>query len=449
MTVDETNRSFKIVIIGGGLAGLATAHSLARAQREGRVFTSLTVTVYEQRSEESSFVKYPMHIAPDARSALQNILSPDSYADLVSRSDYGITHGGITILTPQLTRLYASQKYEGEQPQYVSRGVLKKVLEEGVDLVKGRRVVRVREVEEKVEVVFEEGGSELADFVIGADGVGSIVRSQLFPTHSQFPLLPHAVVQFKLATPLSRLSSLPDKHGNNLILGTQSSSFQIVPLAGTALPTMTPGAALNLSGQGPFAEPDNSIKDIHTALEDPKSGYIFVRMIVPSFTGWEDLTEGAWIEKAIKLLKDDVADHQIVTAFEEDIIPGTVAAWGIVSSSVGNSMPCREGRLVLIGDAMHAMPPTGGAGGATAFKDAEGLVNTLLSSTELGGTDGPLHTLLPTFYEESTARSEQYLKDALHRLEVSNQSGFQAWIHRGLLKGMDWYYPLSHWVASL
>jgi hypothetical protein len=47
--------------------------------------------------------------------------------------------------------------------------VLKEVLEQGVDLCREKRVVRVREVDDggKIEVVFDDATHELVDLVIG------------------------------------------------------------------------------------------------------------------------------------------------------------------------------------------------------------------------------------------------------------------------------------------
>jgi hypothetical protein len=133
------------------------------------VFLLLITDLSIKPPDESSFQRYPIHIAPDGRSALSALLSPSELDDLRKRSSHGITHGGIVLHTPQFSSLFSIRRYEGETPQFVHRWVLKEVLEQGVDLCRDKRVVRVREVDDggKIEVVFDDATHELADLVIG------------------------------------------------------------------------------------------------------------------------------------------------------------------------------------------------------------------------------------------------------------------------------------------
>jgi 2-polyprenyl-6-methoxyphenol hydroxylase-like FAD-dependent oxidoreductase len=59
------------------------------------------------------------------------------------------------------------RQYEGEQPQFIHRWVLKDILSQDVKVVRGRKVVEVHDLEAGVEVVFEDGTREMADLVIG------------------------------------------------------------------------------------------------------------------------------------------------------------------------------------------------------------------------------------------------------------------------------------------
>jgi 2-polyprenyl-6-methoxyphenol hydroxylase-like FAD-dependent oxidoreductase len=88
--------------------------------------------------------------------------------------------------------------------------------------------------------------------------------------------------------------------------------------------------------------------------------YVVANITVPAFAGWEDLTETAWIEHITRLLRSDNAHSGLIRAFEGDVIPGTVGAWQIVSCGE-RRVPYGAcgGRVVLIGDAAHAMPPQG------------------------------------------------------------------------------------------
>ncbi|OCF44572.1 hypothetical protein I317_01645 [Kwoniella heveanensis CBS 569] len=467
-------KAFKIVIVGGGIAGLALAHMLEGA-KSGKRGSNLLITVYEQRAEDTSFVKYPLQLSKDARTALKSMLSVQEYNNLVAASDYGITHGGVSIHTPQLTRLYSDKATGDDQPnrnhalpQFTHRWVLKDILKQGVNLVRGKRVVRTRheaasegtEVHAgKIRVVLDDGSHELADLVVGADGVGSVIRAQLSPSSdaARFPLLPYVVLQFKLAAPFESLAHiLPDMNGINQFVGTKSTSLTLVPLHSaegySPLPAMTPRAALIQSEQGPFAEADASVLAVKNALEDPKTGYIFAKAIIPSPSGWEDLTEGAWIDKILDSLRFEGYANEIVTAVEDDLIPGTLGAWGIVSSGIGKSAPWTEhagGRTVLIGDAMHAIPPIGGHGCAAALRDAAELADTILYSSEAGGRGTKIESLLPSFQKGMIIRSETYLKEVTQQLNAITASGINAYLKRGVWGAMDLYAPIAGWMSGL
>lgn len=89
---------------------------------------------------------------------------------MVRLAESGISHGGISILTPQMKRLFAMRQYEGQQPQFIYRFLLKKSLSEGVNIERGRKVVRLDDGSAAggpVKVVFEDQGCKMADLVIG------------------------------------------------------------------------------------------------------------------------------------------------------------------------------------------------------------------------------------------------------------------------------------------
>ncbi|WVQ81357.1 hypothetical protein IAT38_003480 [Cryptococcus sp. DSM 104549] len=449
-TTDKS--TFKVIVVGGGLSGLATAHALERAKKEQGA--NVQVTVYEQRKEESEFSRYPVHLIPDGRSALQAILSKEEYTRLLALSPANFTHGGITIFTPGLSRLFGIKRYEGELPSWVGRGTLKEILREGVGMVRGKRAVRVRKLGEaegegRKEVVFDDGSKEVCDLVVGADGLGSTLRAQLSPNHTRFPLLPFIIIQLKLATPLAAIAPIADPAGINMLLGAHDTSLLLVPFAGRALPKMTKGAALK--GQSPFDDPDDSVLAVQDALTKTgpdAPGYTFAILTVPAFAGWEDLMPGAWVRRVVDILQRDKTAPEVVRAFEDDVVPGTVGAWQVVSTEEGNAVPWGGGRVVLVGDAAHAMPPTAGGGGSSALKDGELLAKAILSSTELGGEAGPLDTLLPAFHAEMITRSHGLMNDARRRLYLSCKSGLRVYTRMILLKVMDWLWPLANWVLN-
>ena len=88
---------------------------------------------------------------------------------MVERSAQGTDHGGILIFSPQFRRLFHMRQYEGQQPQFVYRWLLREILIEGVNVQRGRRVTRVDDAtgEGWAEVVFDDGSKDSADLVVG------------------------------------------------------------------------------------------------------------------------------------------------------------------------------------------------------------------------------------------------------------------------------------------
>jgi hypothetical protein len=172
-------------------------------------------------------------------------------------------------------------------------------------------------------------------------------------------MLPYIVVQSKLSTPHSSLPLL-DPQGINMALGYKGYSLLLVPFSGEPLPSYQRPD----DSDGPFSDPEeirhSDVTSVQKALEGPTPEYVFANITVPAFAGWEDLTETAWIEHITRLLRSDNADSDLIRAFEGDVIPETVGAWQIVSCGE-RRVPYGAcgGRVVLIGDAAHAMPPQG------------------------------------------------------------------------------------------
>ena len=157
-----------VLIVGGGIAGLALADYL---RRQGR-----TPTVVE-RAPEWRDDGYGIGLWEDGLAVLRDLGRLDHARELAADPDgFAVrADGGLltrTTLPPERTLLLA-----------IRRGDLHAVLREDVpdDWVRfGTSPARIDEGPDEVRVAFEDGTTGTYDLVVGADGVHSTVREQCF-----------------------------------------------------------------------------------------------------------------------------------------------------------------------------------------------------------------------------------------------------------------------------
>ncbi len=158
------------LVIGGGIAGPVTATALAMA--------GIDAAVYELRVPDpasANGIGGSLALEPNGLAALRIV----GAADAVLAEAVPITRSVMSIASKAAREVPMPQ---GLPPrQLIDRGALHRILREraeqaGVRIHDAKKLIRVDEYSDGVTAHFADGGSASADVLIGADGVHSTVR---------------------------------------------------------------------------------------------------------------------------------------------------------------------------------------------------------------------------------------------------------------------------------
>jgi salicylate hydroxylase len=327
----DSLHSVKVIIIGAGLAGPLLAQGLG--------LTGVDVTVYEREPAlDQRSQGYRIHIGPEGERALRDCLPPDRYERVAATT--GVRGTGVTFLDPRLTVVRsftvddAAESGAGRH-LVVDRLTLRRILLTGLDIRHGTAFERYELLDDgRVRAHFATGETADADLLVAADGTHSRIRAQL---------LPHAEVA---------------EVGQFLIFGRTTLTPRVRELA--------PPAAL--TGFSVVAGPDGRFMPL-AAFEprDGGDGYLMWVVGAPTALRPADLSDMDG-EGRRKVAAGLVADWppqlaEIVNLGD----PATVHA-----TTVRTAKPLSHWEtapVTLMGDAIHAMVPTGNSA-AVALRDA-------------------------------------------------------------------------------
>lgn len=302
----------KAIIIGGGIAGLSTAVSLEKVGIQCEVYES-TPQIRE--------VGAGICMAPNAMQILEKL-------DLAAKVKSQGHELRKSLLTNQRLQRLSGVDLREIEAQYgfrttaIHRGRLQQVLLQALpaDRVKtGQRFVSFEERGEQVWVNFETGTSTTGDLLIGADGIHSAVRKQLFPA-----------------------AQLRD------------------------------AGQLCCRGIATFPLPEALKPDSYECWG--KKGRFGFLAVSPTEVYWYTVTT-TWPADSIS---PEARKKELVATFGEFVapIPELIAATPTRDihvaglSDLARLPSWSEGRALLVGDAAHATTPNMGQGGCQAVEDA-------------------------------------------------------------------------------
>jgi 2-polyprenyl-6-methoxyphenol hydroxylase-like FAD-dependent oxidoreductase len=250
-------------------------------------------------------------------------------------------------------------------PYTVDRTAMRDVLLTGLEdeLQFGKAVSRYEESADGVTVYFNDGSSETGALLVGADGVKSTIRQQLLP---EYPFLDTEMRIMYGKSPLTAelKSKFLDNAQHGMSLLYDDGSMDNGPKTGVLEAIKFP--------QGKVVA--------HISLPDD---YIYWVLVVRK--------EHMPIPDAEVLRLDNEASSDLALTLTDKWHPRVRAIIELQDrtqtstlrmTSVDPEMPDWEatGRVTLLGDAIHALPPTGGAGVNTALRDAADLAQKIVQA---------------------------------------------------------------------
>lgn len=371
----------RVIVIGAGLGGLTLAQGLLRA--------GIDVAVYERDAPEGRPQGISLHFDDRGAAALRGCLPPEHAALAEALMGAPADHAQVVSEVDGRLAVTGSRPLDGKTPRprpgrTANRPLLRAVLLCGLE-----GVVRFGAAFEgyetlsdgTVEARFADGSTDRGSVLVGADGIGSTVRSQLLP---RVRVLDTGLRMLMGATPLTRI---PDP-GLLALLGEGPSALRADGRMLSALRVLR-------FAQPPATARDRCLPALRSPVIADAEGYLMWAMPTTDDTvGAAAAAPEAW----------DVARR--VAADRHPVLDGIVGdAWPDVTVPlrIGMIPPMRAwrpGAVTLIGDAVHVAP---GVGGNLAMRDAHWLRDALVRTI-----DGELELRDAIGGYEATMRRESF-----------------------------------------
>ncbi|MEU9338551.1 FAD-dependent monooxygenase [Streptomyces sp. NPDC048290] len=323
----------RILVVGGGVAGTASALALHRAGFEAEV--------YEARPDGAGDMGAFLTLASNGMRALAAIDATDAVTAI------GFPLTAIRLLDASGTELAHAPMGEAAVPALNFRclrrtdlgaALLAEAVRRGVPVRHGARLVRVEEGPDGVTAHFADGSTATGDLLLGADGLHSAVRAAVAP------------------------DARPGYAGQRVFYGSTTGA---APLGASDCITMVRGGA---TAFGCATSPRGETFWFARVSDGPLSA---AEIAKGTADDWRDLL--------VPLLRADAAPGAA------DIVAATGERLMVTNAmELPLGLPWCAGRVLLLGDAAHAASPATGQGASMALEDAVVLAKALRDLPDTG-----------------------------------------------------------------
>jgi 2-polyprenyl-6-methoxyphenol hydroxylase-like FAD-dependent oxidoreductase len=376
------SRDMRIAIIGAGIGGLAAAAALRQVGVEAEVF---------EQAEAFARIGAGIQQSPNAMKVHRGLGIEARLRDVAFAAATSLNRDAVTgAVTNEHPLGRAVEERYGAPYLTLHRGDLHAALADVVPAAsvhRGKKLVRIAADGPSVALGFADGSEVVADAVIGADGVHSLVREHVGITDR-----PHFTgrVAYRTTFPAARLKDVD----------------------------------IGLSRTKWWGADRHIVIYLVTAARDE----VYFVTSQPERAEW--ITQESWSAKGdVGELRSAFAD------FHPDVRAVLAAApevhkWGIFER---DPLPTwRRGRVVLLGDACHPMTPYMASGAAMALEDAVVLARCF---EELAGES--VERVFDAYEATRKPRASQ----------VQAGSSANTWMRNAT--NPDWLYGYDAWTALL
>ncbi|MEJ8646705.1 FAD-dependent oxidoreductase [Streptomyces sp. MS1.AVA.3] len=321
----------RILVIGGGIAGTATALALHKA--------GFDVAVHEAHPDTAEDIGAFLTLASNGMRALAQLDASDAVTAIgfPLRSMRVLDdQGGEVAHVPLGEADDALLRYRCLRRGELHAALQAEVIRRGIGLSHGARLVSVENGPDKVTAHFADGSAATGDLLIGADGLNSTIRRSIAPGAEPVYAGQSVFYGYTRGTPVA------EETGHITMVRGSTAAF---------------GCAVSPDGEA----------------------YWFARVAGQAIPA-DELAHPApsrWREQLVELLRHDATPAAGIVAASTDDIMATNA------TEIPLGTPWRSERTLILGDAAHAASPATGQGASMALEDAVILAKSLRDTPDL------------------------------------------------------------------
>lgn len=376
----------RVLIVGGGLGGLALAQGLRLAKR------AIKFHVFERDLKCHHRAQgYRIRISPDGAEALRKLLS-DAQWKTFEASCATMKHGGNKIdaetgEAQEWVTSRAPSRSETNKAYNADRAVLRDILLSGLTeqhISYGKRFVGYDiESDGTVQAHFTDGSTERGGLLIGADGIRSDVRRLLLPDLAVLDTETRAIFG-KTPTTSQTQRRYPEQIANGICLISQPGNSKVKLFCDIMTWDAFKAAELPV----PVTVPPEYVYWVFCFRNDALGEQFSHRYTVNAI----DAMKGDLSLETIQQLAADWSKN--ILGIMDDVSPNLLSTLNFLTTSeasfsrewerlrqwraAGNPYP-----VTLLGDAAHPTPPLGGVGANAAFQEAFDLCQMLMEENNV------------------------------------------------------------------